>query len=48
MNYEMIVNNMIDTIYSDIQELAELCVEKGITSCDELMEILTLIEIKRK
>lgn len=46
-NYE-IVENMIFSIEKNIQELAETCIDKGITNCYELMQIIELIEIKRK
>ena len=47
MNYE-IVENMIFSIEKNIGELAELCIEKGITNCYELMDILGQIRIGRK
>ncbi len=42
--YELMENS----IMKNIQELSELCVDKGITNAYDLMEILERIRIVRK
>lgn len=39
-NFEVLVDNMVQSVFKNIGELCEVCVEKGIYNAYDLMEIV--------